>query len=182
MSRIILVRHGQAEAGWNAELDPGLSELGRRQAASAAEALATMTPCALVTSPMRRARETARPLEEAWQASARIVDDVGEILSPIEALEGRGAWLARVMAGSWDEQEPDVRAWRQRVLDWLAACDQDTVTFSHFIAINVAVGEATGDRRVMCFRPDNTSRTVLDVVDGRLHLVELGAEAVTVVQ
>ncbi len=53
---------------------------------------------------------------------------------------------------------------------------------SHFIAINVAVGNATNDDRVISFRPDNCSRTVLEVIDGTLHLVERGQEAVTEVR
>jgi broad specificity phosphatase PhoE len=53
------------------------------------------------------------------------------------------------------------------------------VVFSHFVAINVAVGEATGDDRVTVFSPDHCSVTVLDVVDGTLRLVERGAEAAT---
>jgi broad specificity phosphatase PhoE len=53
----------------------------------------------------------------------------------------------------------------------------DSVVVSHFIAINVAVGNVLGGDRVICFRPDNCSCTVLDVTDGALRVVELGAEA-----
>ena len=40
-SHIILVRHGEASAGWSMHPDPGLSELGSEQAAEAADA----SPC-----------------------------------------------------------------------------------------------------------------------------------------
>ncbi len=50
---------------------------------------------------------------------------------------------------------------------------------SHYIAINVAVGHALGDARVTCFRPDYCSCTLLDVADGRLVLIELGAQGAT---
>ena len=49
----------------------------------------------------------------------------------------------------------------------------------HYIAINVAVGHALGDARVTCFRPDYCSCTLLDVADGRLVLIELGAQGAT---
>jgi broad specificity phosphatase PhoE len=40
MTTIYLIRHGQAEAGWNIQHDPGLSDTGRLQANEAARALA----------------------------------------------------------------------------------------------------------------------------------------------
>jgi broad specificity phosphatase PhoE len=59
MSLIYLIRHGQAEAGWNTHRDPGLDDTGRQQAEAAARALADRGPLPIVVSPMRRARETA---------------------------------------------------------------------------------------------------------------------------
>jgi broad specificity phosphatase PhoE len=71
-------------------------------------------------------------------------------------------------------------AWRRRVVDFLLSIeDQDAVVVSHFVAINAAVGWATGDDRVVVFAPDNCSRTELKIEAGRLELVELGATAST---
>ncbi len=51
--------------------------------------------------------------------------------------------------------------------------------FSHFVAINAAVSRLAGDDRVVGFRPDHTSITVLET-DGRVvTLVSRGAEAQT---
>ena len=72
-----------------------------------------------------------------------------------------------------------VQAWRHAVLASLARLPEHAVVFSHFVAINVAVGEATGDDRVTTFSPDHCSVTVIDVADGTLRLVERGAEAAT---
>jgi hypothetical protein len=41
------------------------------------------------------------------------------------------------------------------------------------------VGHATEDHRVVCFRPDNASITVLDTNGNSLNLVKLGEEADT---
>ena len=38
-SHIILVRHGEASAGWSVHPDPGLSELGRMQAENSGKGL-----------------------------------------------------------------------------------------------------------------------------------------------
>ena len=51
--------------------------------------------------------------------------------------------------------------------------------FCHYVAINVAVGAATADDRLVCFRPDNGSITRIAVSDGRLRLIELGRESET---
>jgi broad specificity phosphatase PhoE len=181
-ARLVLVRHGQAAAGWDADLDPGLSDLGREQAAASAAALEALGPVSLLTSPLRRARQTAEPLEKLWRATAVVEPGIGEIPSPTDDLAARASWLGPIMRGTWADAGPEVKAWRQRVLDTLTSQSTDAVAFSHFIAINVAVGEAIGDPRVVCFLPDNGSRTAIDVADGRLRLVERGAEAETVVR
>ncbi len=51
--------------------------------------------------------------------------------------------------------------------------------FSHFVAINVATGLATGADEVTLFRPDNASITELNNDHGRLSLVRRGDEADT---
>jgi hypothetical protein len=51
--------------------------------------------------------------------------------------------------------------------------------FSHFIAINTAVGKATGDERVVSFMPHNGSITVISTDNGRLQLVRLGSQGET---
>ena len=69
MGPFYLVRHGETE--WNSEnrmcgrTDVPLSEAGRRQAESLAERLKPIPFEALYSSPLQRARETAR-LYQAW--------------------------------------------------------------------------------------------------------------------
>lgn len=171
MARLTLVRHGEAAAGWGDDADPGLSELGRRQADAVARALADGGPRPILVSPLRRTLETAEPLARRWGAEAAVEPRVGEIRTPA-GLDDRTAWLRGVMAGRWSEQDPGLRAWADDVVAVLLAQPEDTVVVSHFVAINVAVGRATGDDRVVCVRPGNCSRTVLDTAGGALRLVE----------
>jgi probable phosphoglycerate mutase len=60
-TRILLVRHGQSEwnavGRWQGQADPPLSDVGRRQAKSAAEALGALD--AIFASDLQRATETA---------------------------------------------------------------------------------------------------------------------------
>lgn len=178
----MLVRHGHAAAGWDADLDPGLDDRGRAQADAAASDLAAGAPLAMLTSPLRRALETAAPLERRWGVRAAVCPPLGEIPSPTTDLAARGAWLQQVMAVTWDDVEPALAAWRSEVLGALAAVTEDAVVFTHFIAINVAVGAARGDRRVVNFLPDYVSRTVIAVDGEHLDVVELGAQAPTAVR
>jgi broad specificity phosphatase PhoE len=179
MARLYLVRHGKAATGWDGDLDPGLDAVGRTQAAAMCEALAPLGPLPILVSPMRRTRETAAALEACWNAKALLEPTVSEIPSPTADLKERRVWLTRAMAGRWRDLGAGLTRWRQGVVDRLLAIPEDSVVVSHFIAINVAVGHALGDDRVTCFRPDNGSRTVLEVANGTLRLVSLGEEAVT---
>ena len=83
------------------------------------------------------------------------------------------------MQRRWPELDEPLQRWRDAVVEALRELSVDTVVVSHYVAINVAVGTATGDQRVACFRPDYCSCASLDVVDGRLVLIELGAQAAT---
>jgi broad specificity phosphatase PhoE len=182
VTRLHLVRHGQAAAGWGADHDPGLDDVGRAQARAAAASLAALGPLPVVVSPLRRTRETADAFVDVWPDVAPVVDPaVGEIPSPTEDLADREAWLVGVLAGRWSDLDDALRAWRRDVVDALLGMDDDTVVVSHFVAINAAVGTATGDDRLVCFRPDNCSVTVLEHDGDVLRVVELGAERGTAV-
>ncbi len=181
MARIHLIRHGEAAARWDQDLDPGLSELGRAQAAAVAELFAGQAPLSLISSPLKRCRETSEPLAARWGVAPTIEPAVAEIPSPAERLDDRAAWLWDIMQGGWGQADASLEAWRRGVIGVLQALETDSVVFSHFVAINVAVGAATGDDRVLCFRPTNCAVTILDNSGGALSLIELGAEADTVV-
>jgi len=174
VARIYLVRHGEASAHWTDAADPGLSVLGHEQARTGAVKLAPLGPLAIVSSPLRRARETAAPLETAWQTAASIVEAVAEVPSPRVPPGERSAWLKRLMQGSWASADPGLRAWRRTLLDFLIGCEADVVVFSHYVAINAAVGAALGRDDFAPFQPANGSITVVDNDGGRLHLIEQG--------
>ncbi|MGE0666010.1 MAG: histidine phosphatase family protein [Sphingomonadales bacterium] len=186
--RLYLIRHGQATGGWDQDMDPGLSALGWEQASEAAAKLEELGPLPIVSSPMRRTQETARPFSQQWKGSARIEPRISEIPSPSEDLEARKEWLSEVMAGKWSDPaaqragQHDLSAWRQGVIDAISEATEDTVFTSHFIAINVVAGHLLGDDRVVAFRPDNCSITIVENDGGTLRLVELGREAVTEVR
>lgn len=184
MSRIHMIRHGKPAATWgSADDDPGLDETGLQQAMASAQALlaAPEPPRRVVSSPLRRCRETAEPLARALGVAVEIDPRVGEIPTPAAlAREDRPAWLTRAFAVRWGEIEGelDYEAWRTDVARAVAG-HAGAAVFSHYVAINAAVSAALGDERVMGFRPDHGSITVFRPDAGRLILVDKGREAAT---
>ena len=179
MAKIYLVRHGKAAAGFAGHADPGLDDLGRSQAEAAADRLAGLGPMPIYSSPLARARETAVPLARRWSSEVIIEPRVAEIPSPTDDLAERAAWLQQAMAGRWSALDASLQTWRRALIDCIAAMPEDSVVFCHFIAINVAVGAAENDDRMVVFSPDNGSVTILENDDGRLEVLELGRTAVT---
>jgi broad specificity phosphatase PhoE len=175
MARIYLVRHGKAGTTWDdRDPDPGLNDVGRAQAEARAAGLAGKGPLPVVCSPLRRTRETAAAFERLWNVSAAIEPRVGEISAPDNVVGHRVEWLKATLERRWHELDPPLQQWRQMVLEALLDINRDTVVVSHYVAINVAVGYATGDDRITCFRPENCSCTLLDVHSGSFKVLELG--------
>lgn len=79
MTDLVIVRHGETD--WNlvqriqGSTDIPLNDTGRAQAAAAAESLAGETWHAIVTSPLSRARETARIIARRLDLGEPQVDD-----------------------------------------------------------------------------------------------------------
>lgn len=176
-----LVRHGRAAAGFGAHADPGLDDVGRRQAKHTAAMLAAQIagPIPIYSSPLARARETAAPLAERWGVDVLIETRVAEIPSPTDDLRERARWLAGIMTGRWTDLPEELKRWRRDMVNCVLGFETDAVVFCHFIAINVLVGAATGAEDLITFRPDNGSVTRLRADGTGLGVLELGAEAST---
>lgn len=187
MTRIYMVRHGRAAAGWNEDPDPPLDDLGRQQSLRVASTLSSHGPLPVLSSPLLRCQQTAFPLATAWKQEVRIEPLVGEIPSPEGyALEDRVTWLRDAMAGTWSEVAEKSGAhyakYRRDIAAFISSISVDTVVFSHFIAINAVIGAATDDDRVVVAHLDNCSVTTFDVDNGQLILTELGGEADTLIR
>ena len=182
MSRIYMVRHGRAAAGWNVDPDPGLDELGRSQALAVASQLSKLGPLPVISSPLLRCQQTAFPLATAWKKDVVINPAVGEIPSPEGyTLENRVEWLRAAMATTWSEVAREsgekYADYRRTIASEVADIAEDTVIFSHFIAINAVIGAAVGDDRVLIHHLDNCSVSVFDADgNGGLILREVGGE------
>jgi len=187
VTRLYLVRHGRAAAGWDVDPDPPLDDIGERQARAVAADLGRHPPLDIVSSPLRRCRETAAPLAEAWGRPVAVEHGVAEIPSPEGiAMPDRVGWLRTAMQGKWWDLGPRYTAFRdgviRAVVDHAAASPAGAVVFSHFIAINAVIGAVSGDDRLVLHSLDNASVTVIDIVGDRITLISVGHEADTLIR
>ena len=165
---IFLVRHGEAASSWGESPDPGLSELGLRQAVDVATQLRQLLvePVQMISSPLQRAKETAAPLSRLLRQGVREDEAFREIPSPVPLAQ-------------WSEQGADLQAWRGKALGQLMELRQSAVIFTHFLVINAVVGHVLDRPQTLCFWPDNGSVTRLRLTGSSLELVTLGSEMET---
>lgn len=187
--QLLLVRHARPDTVVGAAdgvADPGLTALGRQQAAAMAGWLAAEQVDDVVSSPARRAVETATPLS-SWLGTPVVTrpallefDFGGADYVPFEedidahpAWEDWRAWYAPVEAGS------PVDEFRERVAsdlaDVAAANPSRTVAVvCHGGTINAYVSHVLGTATPMVFVPDYTGVTrVLVARDGRRTVVSI---------
>jgi broad specificity phosphatase PhoE len=178
MANLYLVRHGEPNAHWGSHPNPGLSDLGHQQAEAVAAVLVQTGATHLITSPLQRCVETAAPLERLMGSRALVEAKVAEIPVPAGTNDTR-AYLTMMMAARWDDPDLDqgLLAWRAKIVETLLALQDDSVVFSHFVAINAAVSVALPSPQVMSFRPGHASVTHLQSGPDGLRLVQLGAES-----
>ena len=138
--RVVVVRHGETE--WSASgrhtsrTDLPLTDEGRRRAEGLAGALSEWTFAVVLSSPLRRARETC---EIAGFASRAELDDdlrewgYGEYegLTTPEIMERDPDWSLWRDGCPGGEQPGEVAARADRVLARLAAADGDGLVFAH---------------------------------------------------
>jgi broad specificity phosphatase PhoE len=184
LATLYLVRHAKPASTYGDSIDPGLDATGNAQAIRAADELKNLPHrLPVYTSPLRRCRETAKPLADLWGVQPAVLAEIGEVPSPPLSLKERQEWLRNAMASDWANLQasapagsPDYAAWRAALLGAVRAMAGDAVIFSHFIAINVVVGAASGSEQVLSFRPDHASVTVVDVGDDGISIRALGRE------
>lgn len=185
----MLVRHGETAPNREGRLlgraDPPLTELGLAQAAAAAAALAPLCPAIVVSSPLRRARQTAEAVATACGLDVAVEPRLVEIdYGEWEGASGSGGpgrdWrhdatfrppggesLAQVAArvGAWCEES--------------VAAGATIVAVSHVSPIKQAVGWVLGCDPSVAWRMylAVASITRIAVRDGRAVLVSFNETA-----
>jgi probable phosphoglycerate mutase len=172
--QVLLVRHAlplRSEHGEGS--DPDLSEQGLAQVERLPKALARFPISRVVSSPQRRAVQTAEPVAAARRLSVEIDDRFAEydrdlpLYIPVEQIRAeRPEEWARLAQGHLPSAV-DEDAFRARVRaavdDLVSAADpEDTfAVFSHGGVINVLLHEILGTARLLSFPVDYASVTRL---------------------
>ena len=185
--QIAMVRHGRASAGWDTALDPGLDDLGRKQAEDVASKLDQIfvgKDVEIVSSPLVRCQQTASAFAKLRALPVQVCDEVTEIPSPNGvAIAERVDWLRVVMQGRWSDLDDNYLAFRDRLVEFVRAIEHNTVIFSHFVAINAVVGSLINDDRLVIRSLDNCSVTLLERdANGKLCIAQSGHEADTLIR
>lgn len=172
--QVLLIRHAlplRSEHGEGS--DPDLSGEGLAQVARLPGALARFPISRVVSSPQRRAIQTAEPVAAARELSVQIDDRFAEydrdlpLYIPIEQIRDENPQEWARMAQGHLPPAVDENAFRARVAaavdDLVAAADpEDTVAvFSHGGVINVLLHEILGTARLLSFPIDYASLTRL---------------------
>ena len=170
---LLWVRHGEPERiapGLGVPADPALTPLGREQAQRLGDWLAFETIDAVVSSPMRRATETAAPIAAAHGLDVEVVPSLIEYDSksdhyiPMAELAATKdeRWIAMV-EGRWEDfggDPPD--EFRARVADSVDMlverfAGQRVVAVCHGGVVNVALGLVLGIEQPLWFEPGYSS-------------------------
>ncbi|SOJ57918.1 Putative phosphoserine phosphatase 2 [Mycobacterium simulans] len=172
--QLLLVRHAlplRSEHGEGS--DPNLSEAGLAQVARLPRALTRFPISRLVSSPQRRAIQTAEPVAVARGVPVDIDERFAEydrdlpVYIPVEQIRNEFPEEWARMAQGHLPSAVDEDAFRARVRaavdDVVAAADpEDTVAvFSHGGVINVVLHEILGTARLLSFPIDYASVTRL---------------------
>jgi broad specificity phosphatase PhoE len=183
MVSLYFIRHGEASSSWDQSSDPGLSDLGHQQAQAVCDELCTtIPPINLITSPLLRAQETAKPFTDKWKREPLIDPKIAEIPSTGIAFEDRRAWLTSLMRQDWTQQPAHLLAWRAHILQTVTSQQKDAIFFTHFMVLNVIVGALSKSEKIVSFKPDNCAITKVKLTEEGPLLVDRGREAVTVVR
>jgi broad specificity phosphatase PhoE len=172
--QVLLIRHAlplRSEHGEGS--DPDLSGEGLAQVARLPGALARFPISRVVSSPQRRAIQTAEPVAAARELAVEIDDRFAEydrdlpLYIPVEQIRDENPQEWARMAQGHLPSAVDENAFRARVAaavdDLVAAADpEDTVAvFSHGGVINVLLHEILGTARLLSFPIDYASLTRL---------------------
>ncbi len=149
-TRVFVLRHGESadpSVFHGAESDVGLSARGRKQAEAVAPFLAAQRPAALVSSAMRRARDTAAPIAAACGLPVLVEPQLHE--RRVGALTGTpfgaadGVWpdtLRRWMTGDTAFAPPDAESFEDIRARVLPVWDRLVHTYDNRCLVVVAHG------------------------------------------
>ena len=181
-SHIILVRHGEASAGWSVHPDPGLSAQGRGQAKNSGKSLINeLSYYQLLSSPKKRAIETMEIMNQGDKNSFELDARFIEIPSGNIDADKKKEWLGNIFTTPIEDLPEPVKEWRYQLINWLKEAEGNFIVTTHFMVINALVSYITSNYAISYFHPDYASRTEIFIKNGELTQLILGDDKKTVI-
>ena len=169
MTELLLLRHALPLSG---HADPGLSDVGLAQANRVAQWLTRSRIDAVVTSPLRRARETATPIEASLTLTAEVIhdlrewelDDPNQVYDALEDMATDDPRALAVAEGRYDDFVPklDKLAFQRRTVTAIEDVfmryqhHSRVVVCTHGGFISAYLAHVIGARQVMWFNAEYT--------------------------
>ena len=169
MTELLLLRHALPLSG---HADPGLSDVGLAQANRVAQWLTRSRIDAVVTSPLRRARETAAPIEASLTLTAEVIhdlrewelDDPNQVYDALEDMATDDPRALAVAEGRYDDFVPelDKLAFQRRTVTAIEDVfmryqhHSRVVVCTHGGFISAYLAHVIGARQVMWFNAEYT--------------------------
>ena len=169
MTELLLLRHALPLSG---HADPGLSDVGLAQANRLAHWLTRSRIDAVVTSPLRRARETAAPIEASLTLTAEVIhdlrewelDDPNQVYDALEDMATDDPRALAVAEGRYDDFVPelDKLAFQRRTVTAIEDVfmryqhHSRVVVCTHGGFISAYLAHVIGARQVMWFNAEYT--------------------------
>jgi broad specificity phosphatase PhoE len=181
-SHIILVRHGEASAGWSVHPDPGLSAQGRGQAKNSGKSLINeLSYYQLLSSPKKRAIETMEIMNQGDKNSFELDPRFIEIPSDNIDADKKKEWLVSIFTTPIQDLPDAVKEWRLKLINWLKEAEGNFIVTTHFMVINALVSYITSNDAISYFHPDYASSTEIFIKDGELTQLILGDDKKTII-
>jgi broad specificity phosphatase PhoE len=181
--QVLMIRHGRPETR-SGDSDPNLCDVGRKQARDLSVMLSRSGVARLVSSPLRRALQTADPTARALGLDVAVIDGLAEAdrfgasYRSVEELRREPEVWGRFLADPIGFLGADPVAFRREVLSAfetvLAGGAAKVAVFTHGLPINVILSHALGLDRITHFVPHycSISRLNGDSLD-RLSVVSV---------
>ena len=181
---IYLIRHGEANASWDKDRDPGLSTKGKSQSEILSKELFLKVPqdIRIFSSPLLRAKETAIPLLKKINSKLEINNSFREIPSPGLSLDKRKKWLKKLFDKRIDELKGPQLHWYNEIIETIKLIEEDTIVFTHFMVINCLVSFINKTQSFVTFYPDNCSVLEIEKSSDKIFIKEFGNELPTIVR
>lgn len=131
----------------------------------------------IISSPLRRALETAEPFARLWGSTITVEPAIAELPPPQDVTaENAVQWFLQLAHRDWRDLPRDYEERRTQIIRFADSITETALVVTHLLAINAMVGFAQQTERVISYAAANCSVTAVEIGDS-WRLVRRGRES-----